>query len=202
LLDPYHEVFRRLNPKEVPPNLGKAYGSEIKTALFPESNYSNELISGYKLFYKSIESTFNPPHINFKDNSRDMKATSNLWVFGKNNNLSNEIKSQLSQYDVKINKQGITLEGSYFKWENHSFVFALSHHNFDNKQMVWLISPSKKSIPGLIRKLPHYGKYGYLVFKGNEPENVAKGTWPSSPVGLDHAFTKGTYPLFPKAPLV
>ena len=113
-----------------------------------------------------------------------------------------EINSQLSQYDVKINKQGITLEGSYFKWENHSFVFALSHHNFDNKQMVWLVSPSKKSIPGLIRKLPHYGKYGYLVFKGNEPENVAKGTWPSSRVGLDHAFTKGTYPLFPKAPLV
>jgi len=27
LLDPYHEVFRRLNPKEVPPNLGKTYGS-------------------------------------------------------------------------------------------------------------------------------------------------------------------------------
>ena len=202
LLDPYHEVFRRLNPKEVPPNLGKAYGSEIKTALFPESNDSNELISGYKLFYKSIESTSSPPHINFKDNSRDMKATSNLWVFGKNNNLFKKIKSQLSQYDVKINDQGITLGGSYFKWGNHSFVFALSHHNFDNKQMVWLVSPSKKSIPGLIRKLPHYGKYGYLVFKGNEPENVAKGTWPSSPVGLDHAFTKGTYPLFPKAPLV
>jgi len=202
LLDPYHEVFRRLNPKEVPPNLGKAYGSEIKTALFPESNDSNELISGYKLFYKSIESISSPPHINFKDNSRNMKATSNLWVFGKNNNLFKEIKSQLSQYDVKINEQGITLGGSYFEWGNHSFVFALSHHNSDNKQMVWLVSPSKKSIPGLIRKLPHYGKYGYLVFKGNKPKNVAKGTWPSSPVGLDHAFTKGIYPLFPKAPLV
>ena len=202
LLDPYHEVFRRLNPKEVPPSLGRAYGSEIKTAIFPESNDSNELINGYKLFYKSIEPASIPPHINFKDNSRNMKATSNLWVFGKNNNLFKEIKSQLSQYDIKINEQGVTLKGSYFNWANHSFVFALTHQNSDNKQMVWFVTPSKKSILGLIRKLPHYGKYGYLVFEGEEPKNVAKGTWPSSREGLDHTFTKGTYPLSSKMPLV
>jgi hypothetical protein len=36
-------------------------------------------------------------------------------------------------------------------------------------------------VPGLARKLPHYGKYGYLAFTGAEPENVAKGSW--RPVG-------------------
>jgi aminopeptidase N len=202
MLDPNHEVFRRLNSKEVPPNLGKAYGAEITTTLFPESNDHNELLSAYKNFYSSIESRSRPPHINFKDNSRDNDATSNLWVFGKNNKLSQKIKAQLSQYEVKVNEQGVTLDGRSFKWRNNSFVFALSHHNSYNKQIVWLVAPSKKSIPGLIRKLPHYGKYGYLVFKGNEPKNVIKGTWPSSRVGLEHVFIKGTYPLFPKAPLI
>ena len=202
LLDPYHEVFRRLNPKEVPPSLGKAYGSEIKTAIFPESNDSDELISGYKLFYESIESTSIPPHINFKDNSRDMKATSNLWVFGKNNNLFKKTKSQLSQYGIKINEQGVTLKGRYLNWENHSFVFVVSHKDSNNEQLVWLITQSKKSIPGLIRKLPHYGKYGYLVFEGDEPKNVVKGIWPSSREGLDYTFTKGIYPLSSKEPLI
>ena len=202
MLDPYHEVFRHLNPKEVPPNIGKAYGAEIKTIILPESNGSNELLNGYKLFYKSIKTASRPPHINFKDNSKSMIATSNLWIFGKNNKLSKEINAQLNQHDVKVNEKGITLDGRYFNWANHSFVFALTHQNSDNKQIVWFVTPSKKSIPGLIRKLPHYGKYGYLVFEGDEPKNVAKGTWPPSRAGLDHTFAKGTYPLFSKVPLV
>ena len=91
---------------------------------------------------------------------------------------------------------------NYFNWENHSFVFVVSHKDSNNEQLVWLITQSKKSIPGLIRKLPHYGKYGYLVFEGDEPKNVVKGIWPSSREGLDYTFTKGTYPLSSKEPLI
>ena len=131
-----------------------------------------------------------------------MKATSNLWVFGKNNNLFKKIKSQLSQYGIKIKEQGVTFKGRYLNWENHSFVFVVSHKDSNNEQLVWLITQSKKSISGLIRKLPHYGKYGYLVFEGDEPKNVVKGIWPSSREGLDYTFTKGTYPLSSKKPLI
>ena len=201
MLDPYHEVFRRLNPKEIPPSLGKAYGAEIKSTVFPENNTPNELLSGYKFFNKSLETTSSPPHTTFKNKPQSISATRNVWVFGKNNKLSKKIKTQLNRYEVKVNEQGVTLEGNYFNWKNHSFIFAVSHHDSNNEQLVWLITHSKKSIPGLIRKLPHYGKYGYLVFEGNEPKNVAKGTWPSSREGLDHTFTKGTYPLSFKTPL-
>ena len=34
------------------------------------------------------------------------------------------------------------------------------------------------AVPGLLRKLPHYGKYSYLVFEGDEPVNIEKGQWP------------------------
>ena len=202
LLDPYHEVFRRLNPKEVPPSLGKAYGSEIKSTVFPENNTPNELLSGYKLFDKSLETTPNRPHTSFENKPPSISKTSNVWVFGKNNKLSKKIKTQLNRYEVEVNEQGVTLEGNYFNWENHSFVFVVSHKDSNNEQLVWLITQSKKSIPGLIRKLPHYGKYGYLVFEGDEPKNVVKGIWPSSREGLDYTFTKGTYPLSSKEPLI
>ena len=202
LLDPYHEVFRRLNPKEVPPSLGKAYGSEIKSTVFPENNTPNELLSGYKLFDKSLETTPNRPHTSFENKPPSISKTSNVWVFGKNNKLSKKIKTQLNRYEVEVNEQGVTLEENYFNWENHSFVFVVSHKDSNNEQLVWLITQSKKSIPGLIRKLPHYGKYGYLVFEGDEPKNVVKGIWPSSREGLDYTFTKGTYPLSSKEPLI
>ena len=34
-----------------------------------------------------------------------------------------------------------------------------------------------KAIAGLARKLPHYSKYGFLVFTGDEPLNVRKQEW-------------------------
>ncbi len=37
---------------------------------------------------------------------------------------------------------------------------------------------NKKSVGGLLRKLPHYGKYSYLAFEGDEPTNIEKGQWP------------------------
>ena len=75
---------------------------------------------------------------------------------------------------------------------------------FDNEKgtLTWLIASSKDVIPGLIRKLPHYGKYGYLVFKGNGPENVVKGIWPSRPVKLQKIFSKGDFSLPLQPPLV
>jgi len=41
-------------------------------------------------------------------------------------------------------------------------------------------------MPGIGRKLPHYNKYSYLGFTGDEPTNVFKGQWPvvNSPMSI------------------
>jgi aminopeptidase N len=43
------------------------------------------------------------------------------------------------------------------------------------------------ALPGLGRKLPHYGKYSYLGFEGDEPTNDLKGQWAptDSPLRVD-----------------
>ena len=199
ILDPYHEVFRRLNPEETPPNLGAAYGSEIQKTILPTDEISTETLNGYKEFSQSIKNTATAPNVIRKNDSFTKPLTKNLWVFGKNNPLSKTIKTQLNQYGIEFKRSGLTVNNINFQWENHSFVFTLDDYNSKDNQVTWIIADSKKSIPGLIRKLPHYGKYGYLVFKGDEPKNVAKGTWPSSNIGLSHTFEKGTYSLPSKA---
>ena len=204
MLDPYHDVFRRLNPKEAPSNIGKAYGSEIQTLILPTNESSTGLLSSYKRFAKSIKTTDRSTDTTLKGDTLTTAPTRNLWVFGKNNKVSKEIKAQLKRYNVKVDKQGVTLDNKIFKWENHSFVFTLDGYDSKDNQVTWVVVSSRESIPGLIRKLPHYGKYGYLVFKGDQPDNVAKGAWPSSRAGLYHTFTKGTYPLpsNPKSSLI
>jgi hypothetical protein len=57
-------------------------------------------------------------------------------------------------------------------------------------------------VAGLARKLPHYGKYSYLGFTGEEPTNSAKGQWPSvgSPLAADLAEYSGPLPQLEKRP--
>ena len=64
-------------------------------------------------------------------------------------------------------------------------------------------------MPGLGRKLPHYGRYSYLAFTGDEPVNTLKGQWPvvDSPLSVmlsneEHAMVATDLQLAPRKPLV
>jgi hypothetical protein len=50
------------------------------------------------------------------------------------------------------------------------------------------------ALPGLARKLPHYGKYSLLGFEGDEPANTAKDTWPVVASPLAAAARPGPLP--------
>ncbi len=47
-----------------------------------------------------------------------------------------------------------------------------------SRQTVFIAFDNPKAIGGLVSKLPHYGKYSYLAFSGDEPTNIVKGLWP------------------------
>lgn len=200
ILDPYHEVFRWLNPGEVPPSIEQTYGAETQTAILRATDGSSDVLKSYHHFAKSLRKSLS-------DNLKTQPPAGSLWVFGKDNKFSDQLKIQLNRYGVKMDEQGVALDHKIFSWENHSFIFTLNRPD-SNRDIVtgdtvtWLIASSAESIPGLIRKLPHYGKYGYLVFQGSVPNNVAKGRWPSSGAGLHHIFKNGTYSLPSQTPLI
>ncbi|WP_303909356.1 hypothetical protein, partial [Thiohalomonas denitrificans] len=57
--------------------------------------------------------------------------------------------------------------------------------------------------PGLARKVPHYGKYGYLVFTGDAPDNQVKRQWPANSSPLVRRFdgADGGCEVPPRKPL-
>ena len=201
MLDPYHEVFRQLNPGEAPPSIGKAYGSQMQTSILPGNDSSTGLLSSYQQFATSLKIAPRSLNLILKNNPLTT-SSKNLWVFGQKSTFAKKFKIELDRYGVSLDEKGVTIENQNFQWGNHSFVFTLNRYDSKDNQVTWVVASSKESIPGLIRKLPHYGKYGYLVFNGDIPENVAKGIWPSSREGLYHSFKKGTYSLPPKVPLI
>ena len=78
-------------------------------------------------------------------------------------------------------------------------------HPGDRQQaLVWLGS-APEQLGALARKLPHYGRYSYLIFTGPRAENVLKGQWPVLDSPLERALGQEAPPwraqLPPRAPL-
>ena len=191
-LDPYNDVFRSLGVDEVPASLGQTYGAEAMSALLPKNGSLD-----YQKFAHSVANS----EMIFTDQGNTPEG--NIWVFGREHMLRKSFITQLKKSNILVTKKGIKIQGKSFHWENHSFVFTLPRTDTKKGIMTWVIAGNAESIPGLIRKLPHYGKYGYLVFKGTAPKNIKKGIWPSNPVGMQKIFKDGNPRLLPdQKPLV
>lgn len=188
-LDPYNDVFRLPGKEEAPPNMGKAYGAKTITAVLSKK----ENIS-YQKFAQSIAK---PGSIISGDEKANYPKGS-LWVFGQDHPMKKTFIEKLKKSGVEITKQGVGIQGGEILWKNHSFVFTLNRSDEEKGTMTWVVTDNAESIPGLMRKLPHYGKYGYLVFEGNAPDNRIKGAWPSNPKGLQKVFKKGQPQLLPE----
>ena len=131
-----------------------------------------------------------------------MSSNLSLWVFGKNNEMGQSLLPMLKKNGIDFTGNSFVLKEGIFPLKNHSFIFTLSRRQNEKTSTTWLITSSKDSIHGLMRKLPHYGKYGYLVFKGKEPENLVKGSWRSNPASLQKIFSDGNFALPSPSPLV
>ncbi len=189
-LDPYNDVFRRLGAEEAPASLGQTYGAQTVTALLPEEEKHD-----YRKFAQSVTKRIFTSDENAPEGS--------LWVFGRDHPMRKAFIEQLKQSGVVVTEREIKIHDKSYAWDDHSFVFTLSRTDQKKGTMTWVIAGNAESVPGLMRKLPHYGKYGYLVFEGSAPDNRAKGIWPSNPVGLQKVFKGGHPRLLPEQkPLV
>ncbi len=202
LVDPYQDVFRRLDRREVPPSISQTYGSPHPARILPAEEELPDVLMGYHQFAQSLVQDKRLINPTLEDSKFSPIPSGSLWVFGKDNQYARHIRPQLERYGMKLDDWGVTFKGQRFDWKHHSFVFTLRRPGNREGSVTWIIVHSGEAVPGLIRKLPHYGKYGYLVFKGSEPENVLKGVWPWEAVELNKIFHPGDYPLPPAPPLV
>lgn len=202
LIDPYTEVFRKLDRKEVPPAIGQTYGSPLPARIMPTQGDFPDVLMGYHQFAQSLVKDSDVIGLLLNDDKSSLVPNGSLWVFGRTNAYGRRLKPQLENYGVKLGEKEVVIDGKSFPWKDHSFVFTLQRPGDHEGSATWIIASSGESIPGLIRKLPHYGKYGVLVFKGKEPQNKFKGSWPFQPTGLMKTFHPGNYSLPPQAPLV
>ncbi|MEW6214136.1 MAG: M20/M25/M40 family metallo-hydrolase [Nitrospirota bacterium] len=177
-VDPEFDIFRRLDRDEIPPALSQALGAEKMLVLLP-SSATKTLLQAYQEFAKALSNS-GPDTVEMKLDNEVKKLPSDcaITVLGWENRFLKETVSALSVYDVTVNQKSLRIGKIEILRENHSVV--LTARNPENKDMALMLIASEiaEALPGLSRKLPHYHKYSYLGFQGNEPANIAKGRWP------------------------
>ena len=176
LVDPQFDIIRRLDTREIPPAFTKAYGAEKSLIILPDA--SDKYFGQYKEFaegwIKGKEGQF---EIKNEQEVNELPSNITVWLLGKKNKFVNNISNLLENFHSAIAVDSINLNGKPISTKNNSFFIAVNNpHNIENA-VLFLAIENDKAVPGLLRKLPHYGKYSYLAFEGAEPTNIEKGQW-------------------------
>ncbi|MHB9040153.1 MAG: M20/M25/M40 family metallo-hydrolase, partial [Melioribacteraceae bacterium] len=203
-IDPQFNLFRKLNYNEIPPSLSKIFGGDDLLILLPSKAAKEKLESYQKLAKIWADDKTKKNEVSLDSKYDKLPANKNIWIFGVENKFTGVIKDGLKDYGSEIKNGEVTFGKNSFPVVNNSFIISVRHPENPNNVLVYLSTENKEAVDGLARKLPHYGKYSYLVFEGNEPTNIGKGEWSSvnSPL-MAKVVTQGAdnnYNVLPELP--
>jgi hypothetical protein len=180
-LDPAFDVWRRLERGEVPPSIGQALGAERTLIVLP-SGAPAALAEGYR----TLAATFSgaaPGTVEVRADSAvtpaDLEGRA-VWLLGWENSLRPRMAgglARLARQPDPLGADTLRLGGRGLARAGRTVVAAAASEADPELAWVLVATDVPAAFPGLGRKLPHYRKYGYLVFEGEEPVNVAKGEW-------------------------
>ncbi|MEE9562457.1 MAG: M1 family aminopeptidase, partial [Thermoanaerobaculia bacterium] len=174
-VDPEFDVFRRLDPRETPPSIGQLFGEPRILALLPgqaeDVAMYRELMEGWRSDSHEIE-------LKAAEDFEKLPSDRPVWLLGHTNRFAPPLFHSLP--GVSLTGGRMSVEGEVMPLAGHTGVLTVRHPGNVEKAIGWIFVDPPAAGPGLGRKLPHYGKYSYLGFEGEEPTNVIKGQWPAS----------------------
>jgi hypothetical protein len=183
-VDPSFDLFRLLDPRETPPSIGQIFGEPKVLAVLPSSAPAEEQ-EAYRRLVLGWKSDSHAPEIRSDAEVGELPEDRAVWVLGRKNALAATAFAPGADY--ALDGQKLTVDRESMPLAGHAAVVVRRHPANLEKAVGWIFADGLTALPGLGRKLPHYGKYSYLGFEGDEPTNVLKGQWTAadSPLRVD-----------------
>ena len=177
-IDPQFDVFRRLHRNEIPPAVSQAMGAEQVLVVLAD-NTPAELQQAYRALALQWQQE-KPGHVEVVVDSelQTLPADRAVWLFGWHNRFRPQLNAALQAYDFAASGDKVRIAGTTLTPQTHSLAVLGRQPQSPDQALGWLAADSAAALPGLGRKLPHYGRYSYLGFTGTAPDNVLKGQWP------------------------
>lgn len=170
-LDPEFDVFRRLDPGELPPTLSEALGADRLLMVLPSAAPAPRRAAYQRLAQAWSEG--GRVEVRWDKEMTQLPAGRAVWLLGWENRFLNQIAADVGS-QLKLSADTAQLDGQTLHRKKQAVVLSARQ---DGAARVWLGCDNPAAIPGLARKLPHYGSYSYLAFEGDAPTNILKGQW-------------------------
>jgi hypothetical protein len=202
-VDPELDVFRRLDPAEVPPALSGFLGAPARTIVLPAA-----APPALRQAYAALAEAWKREGTEIVTDA-ELKALPPgraVCVLGWENRLRPAVAEAIAPLGGSLDDRELRGAGAVLARATRSVVVAARSPGDPARAIAFVGTDRAGALPGLARKLPHYGKYGLLGFEGDEPANVAKATWPALVTPMAVSPSGGPLPerapLPPRAPLI
>lgn len=176
-LDPRFDLFRRLDPLELPASLGQFFGASQKVLVLP-SDAPPSLRESYRELAENWSQRDSGIEIHWDDRINKLPKERAVLLLGWENRFLDSFLHTLVDQDVKRQNNHLRLAGKNLEQDSHSLVLTGRDQADARQSLAWLGTTRPQALKGLARKLPHYSKYSYLAFVGDEPSIAFKGQWP------------------------
>ena len=173
-VDPAFDVFRRLDPAELPPPLSEALAADRLTIVLPAAAAPAQR-QAYEQLAHTWASSAAGMQIVWDRELDALPDDRAVWLFGWENRWRSQLGAALTGLNITLSDDNVRLADTNYSRAEYAVVLAGRRRS--GQAVVWLGADNSAALPGLARKLPHYGSASHLAFRGDEPTNVLKGQW-------------------------
>ena len=182
-VDPQFDTFRQLDPRETPSSLSTIFGDPKVTAVLPSAE--PEEAARFRELFKSWESPSQVVEMVGDNEISELPKDRSVWILGRSNKLAARATGHETRFVAAADSWSFA--GERLPIADHTGVVVVRHPSNPAKAVGWMVIAPRAAYAGVARKLPHYGRYSFLGFDGDEPTNTIKGEWATedSPTRVD-----------------
>ena len=170
-VDPDFQCFRRVHRQEIPVTLSQTLGADSIVVILPHKG-SPALQEAFARLAKEWETQSDRLRVvaDGEVSSAELSGYS-VWLLGECS-LGREFLEYLPS-NLRISRRGWMLDGEEYAPEGRTLIVSAARPDNPDVSWTWFLTSDASAVDAVGRKIPHYGKYTYLVFEGER--NVGKG---------------------------
>ncbi|NIR32715.1 MAG: hypothetical protein GWN84_26135, partial [Gammaproteobacteria bacterium] len=156
-IDPEFDLFRRLSQAEIPPSLGELFGARDALFVLPA-----RAPPARRARYRALAERLGAAEMATDAALAALPAQRPVWLLGWENRHRRRMREALAAQETSFDDGTLMLAGRALARADHCIVLS-ARRDADEAPLGWLGCEVPAGFAGLARKLPHYGKYGYLA---------------------------------------
>ena len=202
VVDPGFDVFRRLDPSELPASLDELLAGGPGLAIIP-SAIGGENQNAYRALAQGLGAS----PVMADDELDHLPDDEVVWLFGWENRFLPTIAGELERSrNGSLTRRRARLDTRVQERHQTCSVLVERRQSSSGRSIAFVGCDAVEVATSLARRLPHYGKYSYLGFDTQSGQNVLKGKWTVADSVMSVRFVSaGDIPplkLPPRAPLI